>query len=140
MQMQNQFVDLYRTGIRTASDVAKISLETSVRLQEKQLDIVRNILQENSRSAERLTEARSVEELVALQTRLAGAQMERMAQFWSSLWQAAAENQKSLIEQVQSQIGQVAGQAQDFAANQASRAAGAMREGAKAQEQHRKSA
>jgi phasin family protein len=130
MHVQNQFVDLYRTGIRTASDVAKISLETSVRLQEKQLDIVRNILQENTRSAERLTEARSVEELVALQTRLAGAQMERMAQFWSSLWQAAAENQKSLIEQVQSQIGQVAGQAQDFAANQASRAAGAQRKSA----------
>jgi len=116
MQMQNQFVDLYRTGIRTASDVARKSLESTVRLQEKQLDIVRNILEENTRSADRLSEAHSVEDLVALQARLAGAQMERMAEFWSNLWQAAAENQKSLIEQVQSQIGQAAGAARDTAA------------------------
>lgn len=123
MQIQNQFVDLYRSGIRTASDVAKTSLETSVRLQEKQLDIVRNILDENKRSADRLAEAHSLQDLVAVQTRLAAAQMERVAEFWSTLWQAAADQQKSLI-------GRVTSSSEDFAqnaANQASRAAGAMR-------------
>ena len=138
MQIQNQFVDLYRSGIRTASDVARVSLENTVKLQEKQLDLVRNILQENTRSADRLTEAQSLEDLVAVQTRLAGAQMERMAELWSNLWQAAAENQKSLIEQVQSQLGQAQSMARDntafaaratedmarSAANQAQRAAG----------------
>ncbi len=113
--MQNQLVDLYRSGIRTASDVARISLENTVRLQEKQLDIVRNLLQENTRSADRLTQAQSVEDLITLQTRLAGAQIERMAELWSNLWQAAAESQKSLFSQVQSQLGQAAGAARDSA-------------------------
>jgi hypothetical protein len=101
--MQNQFVDLYRNGIKTAADVAKMSLENSVRLQEKQLGMVRTILEENTRSAERLSQANSIEDLFALQSRLATAQLGRVAEFWSSLWQAAAENQKAWIGEAQSQ-------------------------------------
>jgi len=55
--MQNQFVDLYRNGIKTATEVARMSLENAVRLQEKQLGIVRNILDENKRSSDSLGEA-----------------------------------------------------------------------------------
>lgn len=104
--MQNQFIDLYRNGIKTAADVARTTLENSVKLQEKQLGIVRNILEENRRSADGLAEAKSIDELMALQSRLAGQQLERAAEFWSSVWHAAAEQQKTWIEQVQSQIGQ----------------------------------
>jgi hypothetical protein len=101
--MQNQFVDLYRNGIKTAADAAKMSLENTVRLQEKQLGMVRTILEENTRSAERLSQANSIEDLFALQSRLATAQLGRVAEFWSSLWQAAAENQKAWIGEAQSQ-------------------------------------
>src|SRR5438067_13215630 len=97
-EMQSQFIDLYRSGVKTAAEVAKMSLENTVRLQEKQLGIVRNILEENTRSTERLTAANSIEELFALQSRLAGAQLERVAEFWSSLWQAAAEQQQSWVD------------------------------------------
>ncbi|HYR32690.1 MAG TPA: phasin family protein, partial [Burkholderiales bacterium] len=75
-------------------------------LQEKQLGIVRNILDENKRSSDSLGEAKSIEDLMAMQSRLAGAQLERVAEFWSSVWHAAAESQKTWIEQLQSQIGQ----------------------------------
>src|SRR5947207_11948482 len=98
-EMQNQFIDLYRSGVKTAAEVTKLSLESAVRLQEQQLGMVRNILEENTRSAERLSAANSIEELLALQSRLAGAQLERVAEFWSSLWQAAAEQQQAWVGQ-----------------------------------------
>jgi hypothetical protein len=139
--MQNQFVDLYRSGIKTATEVARMSLENSVRLQEKQLGIVRNILDENRRSADSLGEARSLEELMAMQSRIAGAQLERVAEFWSSVWHAAAESQKAWIEQLQSQSAHTSEDVARVATNQVSRAAGSVREAASAaQPQHRKSA
>ena len=51
--VQNQFFDLYRAGLRSAVDVMTASLETTVRLQQQQLDMVRNALEENSRSTDR---------------------------------------------------------------------------------------
>src|SRR5258708_20435881 len=100
--MQNQFFDLYRSGIMTAAEVARMSLQNVARLQEKQLGMVRDILDESTRSAERLNNAKSIDELLALQSQLAGAQLGRIAEFWSSVWQAAAENQRALFQQVRS--------------------------------------
>ena len=141
--MQAQFFDLYRSGMKTAAEFAKTSLENTVRLQQKQLELVRNILEEGERSSERLGQANSIQELVGQQTQLAGKQMQRMAEFWTSAWQIAAENQKTVMEQWQSQLG-----SEDLAraaAQQISRASGSLRESSpqperKGQEQHRKSA
>jgi hypothetical protein len=137
--MQEQFVDFFRHGMKTAADITQASLNAGLRLQEKQLDMVRGFIEENARSTERLGEARSLEDLVSLQSRLAGAQIQRVAEFWSTLWQAAAENQQAFIGQIRSQAGRAA----DFAtrsteevaraaANQISRGAGSIRESAPA--------
>jgi hypothetical protein len=154
--MQAQFFDLYRNGMKTAAELAKTSLENTVRLQQKQLDMVRNILEENTRSADRLGQARSIEELVGVQSQLAGTQIQRIAEFWTSAWQIAAENQKAVMEQWQSQLGQTGEAMREtvrgsedmarVAAQQISRASGSLRESAapqherKGQEPHRKSA
>src|SRR5258708_12635350 len=95
--MQNQFFDLYRSGIMTAAEVARTSLQNVARLQEKQLGMVRDILDESTRSAERLNNARSIDELLALQSQLAGAQFGRITEFWSSICQAAPQNHQSLF-------------------------------------------
>jgi hypothetical protein len=148
--MQDQLVDLYRNSIRTAADLTRMSFENTVRLQERQLDIARKVLEESTRSAERVSSAKNMDELLAAQTELAGAQMQRIAEFWTTVWQAAAENQKHMIEQVQSQIGQATRTSEEVAraaASQVSRATGSLRESAtaanherKGQEGHRKSA
>lgn len=104
--MQAQFFDLYRSGMKMAAELAKTSLENTVRLQQKQLDMTRNILDESGRSAERLAQAHSIEDLVGMQSQLAGTQWQRLAEFWTSAWQIAAENQKQVVEQWQSQVGQ----------------------------------
>ena len=151
--MQNQFVDLYRNGIKTTTELARMSLENFARLQERQLGIVRNILDEGKRSAEALGEAKSFEDLMSAQTRLAGVQLERVAEFWSSVVHTAAEQQKAWIEQFQSQVGQTRERVRETydlttrtseeiartAASQVSRATGSLREAASATQPHERS-
>ena len=154
--MQNQFVDLYRSGIRTTAEIARTSLESVVQLQERQLGILRTILDESRRSTDALAEAKTIEDVMAAQSRILGAQVERMAELWSNFVHSAAEQQKTWIERVQSQVGQTKDRLRETyelttrtseeiartAANQVSRATGSIREAASAAqpERHRKSA
>jgi len=57
-----QFFDLYRTGVRTASDVMKASLESVERMQSQQLQMMRSALEENV----------------------------KLADYWSGVWRAAS--------------------------------------------------
>jgi phasin family protein len=98
--------DLYRTGLRTASEMMKASLESAERVQNQQLVAIRTALEQQSRSLGELGQARNLDELMALQTRMAGAQFERAMGLWASLWQMAGENQMAAIGQVQSQMAQ----------------------------------
>jgi len=100
---QEQFLDLYRNGIRSAADVGQAWLQVSLRLHEKQLEAVRGMIDENKRSAERLGEAHSLQELASVQSQIYGTQLRRVGEFWTSLWQAAAENQQAAVMQMSGQ-------------------------------------
>ena len=130
--MQNQWVDLYRNGMRTATDVARVSLESGIRMHEKQLQIARDILQEQSSSMEEISRAGSVQELLALQSRLAGTQFGRMVELWSNVWQTAAQTQAQGLREIQTFASR---SSQDVA-----RAAGSVAESADAANQERKAA
>jgi hypothetical protein len=60
-----QFLDLYRAGVRTASDVMKVSLESVERMQNQQLQLFRSALEENV----------------------------KLADYWSGIWRAASNGQ-----------------------------------------------
>lgn len=107
IQPQTQMLDLYRAGMKTAADLAKASLENAEKLQNRQLQIVRNALEENTKSASDLAQVKSLDELMALQTRLASSQMERMMDFWSGLWRTAGDGQMAMIGQMQAQVEQM---------------------------------
>lgn len=91
MIQQTQFLEIYRAGMKNAADIAKTTLENAEKMQDRQLRAIRGALEENARATSELAQVRSLDELVALQTRLAGAQVERMVDFWSSLWRASGE-------------------------------------------------
>jgi len=103
--MQAQLVDLYRAGIRSATDMMKLSLEQTERLQQQQLQLIRNALDETTRSTTQTGELKGLDDMVAFNSRLAGAQLERVSEFWANWWRAAGDAQKSMIEQFQSQMG-----------------------------------
>jgi phasin family protein len=104
---QTYLLELYRAGMRTASDITKASIENAQRLHAQQLDALREALDANARSAQRLTEANSVTDLMALQVKLAGTQAEQAAEFWTRAWRTASETQVAMLGQVQSQVGQL---------------------------------
>ena len=86
-QPQAEFLDLYKAGLKTAADLVKVSLQGAEKLQNQQLVVIRQALDQQSKSISELSQARSIDELLALQTRIAGAQMERAMGYWTELAQ-----------------------------------------------------
>lgn len=107
-QQQTYFLEFYRAGLRAATDIMKASFENAQNLHTQQIEALRGALEENARSARELTEAKSMDEMLALQAGMARSQLERSAEFWTRLWRAAGEGQVALFGQVQSQVGQLA--------------------------------
>jgi hypothetical protein len=101
-QQATQFLDFYRSGLRSASDMMKMSLESAERMQHQQFQAIRNALDENAKSVNQMAEAKSLEELIAAQSRMAGAQVETMIGLWTGMWRLAGENQASMMRQAQS--------------------------------------
>lgn len=131
-QPQTEFLDLYRAGLKTAADMMKTSLQSAERLQNQQLVAIRTALEQQSRSINDLSSARSIDELLSLQTRMAGQQFERAVGFWSEMYQ-------SQVSQAQSWFSEMNGAAQSAAASTGA----AIRQAAnrsQEQQQHRKSA
>jgi phasin family protein len=104
-QQQTYFLDLYRAGIRTAADIAKATLENVQRLQSQQAEVLRQAIDDNTRSARQLSEASSLADVMAVQVKLAGARAERAADFWTRAWRTASETQVAVLGQVQNQVG-----------------------------------
>jgi hypothetical protein len=136
--MQNQFIDLYRHGMKTAADVTRVSLENSLRMQEKQLEIVRGLLDEQSRSADEIARAGSVQDLMSVQSRLAAAQLGRWTELWSNMWQVMAQNQAQGLRDVQSFASRSAEDVARTAASQVSHGAGSLAESTEAANEGRK--
>jgi phasin family protein len=106
-QQQTYFLELYRAGLRAASDIAKASIENAQRLHAQQVNALRQALDTNTQSAARLTQANSLTDLLALQVQLAGTQAEQAADFWTHAWRTASETQVAMLGHVHSQVGQL---------------------------------
>jgi len=140
--MQAQLVDLYRASIRSATDMMKLSLEQTERFQQQQLHLIRNALDESTRSTTQAGELKGLDDMAAFNSRLAGAQLERVGEFWANWWRAAADAQKSMIDQFQSTIGQAKDQMREGYSFAARAAEDTTRLASQANErkEHRKSA
>jgi len=143
--LQTQFFEIYRASLKSAADMMTASLEGAQKLQQQQLDALHSAIDDQAKSARELSEVKSVDELMALQTRFTGSQIERAMDFWSRMWRAAGDSQVALIGQAQSGLGEMSGQARsmrDAAVSTSTSVAGAMREASQHEprKQERKSA
>jgi phasin family protein len=107
--MQTQFFEMYRAGMKNAADVMTATFENARRLQQQQLDALQSAIEDQTRSVRELADVQNMDELMAVQTRLAGSQLERTIDFWTRLWRAAGDNQLAIMGQAQSQFGQMRG-------------------------------
>ena len=98
-QPQAEFVDLYRAGLKTAADLMKASLQNAEKLQNQQLVVIRNALDQQAKAIGELSQAKTIDEVLAVQTRMAGAQWERAVGFWSELWQTQLSQSRDWINE-----------------------------------------
>jgi len=105
-QPQADLFDIYRAGLKTAADLVKASLESAERLQNQQLVAIRSVIDQQSKSATELSRAKTLDELLSVQTRIIGQQFENAVSLWSDLFQAAGENQRVAIGRMQDQLAQ----------------------------------
>jgi phasin family protein len=101
-----EFLGLYKAGLDSAVDLMKAALENAERLQQQQLTSLREAFEEHARNVDQLASARSIEDLVALQQKMAGSQLERVMGYWSSACQAAGQNQTEAVGRMQKQLAQ----------------------------------
>jgi hypothetical protein len=130
-QPQVQFIDLYRSGLRTMNDIMKSSLETAERLENQQLQQIHKALEETERSTAQLGQVDNFGELLAAEAKLAGAQVARTMDFWSTVWRSAGDAQISLISQMQSLTSRATEDAVRFATGQAATASATAKEAVK---------
>ena len=102
-QPQVEMFDLYRASLKGAADMLKASLESAERLQNQNLVAIRTAIVEQSKSLSELGEAKTLDELMALQARIAGEQFQRTMGYWTNLCQTAGQNQLAVIGQMQAQ-------------------------------------
>ena len=86
-QPQAEFLDLYKAGLKTAADLVKVSLQSAEKLQNQQLGVIRQALDQQAKSISELGQARTIDDLLALQTKFAGAQVERAVGYWTEISQ-----------------------------------------------------
>jgi CRISPR/Cas system-associated endonuclease Cas1 len=120
-QPQTEFLDLYKVGLKTAADLMKASLQTAERLQNQQLVVIRNALDQQSKSINELSQVRSLDELLSVQGKL-----------WSELYQTQITQAQNWFSEMNSAQGAAAA-----AATTAIRQASPRQQD---QQQHRKSA
>ncbi|HEY5899150.1 MAG TPA: phasin family protein [Burkholderiales bacterium] len=102
IQPQAELFDLYRAGLKTAADMMKSSLESAERLQNQQLVALRGAIEQQAKSVTELATARTLDELIAAQSRIAEAQIEQAMGLWSGFFQAAGESQRIAIGRARS--------------------------------------
>jgi len=106
MQGQTQFLDIYRSLARAAVDTMKTSLQSTERFHQQQLEMVRGALEQNAKSVQQLSELRNFDDLLALQSQIAGAQVAQTMDLWRTMLRAASDTQVTAMSQMQTQVSQ----------------------------------
>jgi hypothetical protein len=104
-----ELLDMYRAGLKSAVELMKTSLENAERMQSQHLVAIRTVLEQQQRSAEEMMQAKSLDELMALQTRLAGAQMEAAMGYWTGMCQAMLSNGQSAAKAASQRLNRGSG-------------------------------
>jgi hypothetical protein len=76
---QQEFVELYRAGLKSSLELMKLSLDNVERLQNQQLAAVRAAVEQQSKSS--------------------GEQFERLMGYWTGLYEAAGQSQMAALAQ-----------------------------------------
>jgi phasin protein len=101
---QDQSLDFGRAGLVAAVDMMTATMEGAERMRTHQLAIINQVLTENAGLSARINSAKSLDDLMAVYTTLAGTQFKSMSAYWSGFHRVVGENQVALHNRGQAQI------------------------------------
>jgi phasin family protein len=100
----NQLFDLYRSGLEAFIDLARTSVQGAERLREHQLKAVHEAFSEAGDAGRQIGSAKSLEELLELQSKLAPTQLEKAMRYWGGLYATGARNQVEIMQHMQNKV------------------------------------
>jgi phasin family protein len=106
-QTPDRFMQFGKSSIEAALTVANITLQSTERLLDLQLKTAKEALVDSMRSARALSEAKNVQEMVALQSTAAQPGIDKAIAYSRSLYEVASQAQTELNKLVEAQMAQV---------------------------------
>jgi phasin family protein len=100
----NRLFDLYRSGLDAFLELTRASVQGAERLREHQVKAMNEAFSEAGETGRQIGSARSLDELIELQSKLAPAQLEKAMRYWSGLYATGARNQVEIMQQVQTKV------------------------------------
>src|SRR5262249_54096897 len=85
-------------------DLARTSVQGAERLREHQLKAIHEAFSEAGDCGRQIGSAKTLDELIELQSRLAPSQLEKAMRYWSRLCATGARNQVEIRQQMQSKV------------------------------------
>jgi phasin family protein len=101
---ENQFFDLYRTGLEAFLEMTRTSVQGAERLRAHQVKAINEAFSEAGETGRQIGSVKSLDELVELQAKLAPAQLEKALRYWSGLYATGARNQVEMMQQMQTKV------------------------------------
>jgi phasin family protein len=87
------FAAFGKGGLETALKFAQISMDSAERMMKLQLEAARTSFEENSKTAQALTETKDPQQLMSLRTKLAEQSVEKMLSYSKSVYEVASATQ-----------------------------------------------
>jgi phasin family protein len=100
----NQIFDLYRSGLEAFLDLSRTSVQGAERLREQQLKAINEAFSEAGDTGRQIGSAKTLEELLELQAKLAPTQLEKAMRYWGGLYATGARNQVEIMQQMQAKV------------------------------------
>ena len=106
-QTSDRFMQLGKSSIEAALSLANITLQSTERLLDLNLKTTKEALDESLRNAKALTEAKNVQDFVALQSSSAQPGIDKALAYSRSVYEVATQAQGELHKLVEARISQV---------------------------------
>lgn len=108
-QPPEQLMQFGKSNLEAVLTLANITLQTTERLLDLQLRTAKEALDESMRGAKALTQVKSMQDLVALQSAAAQPGIDKMIAYSRSVYEVASETQAKLNKVVEARVAELSG-------------------------------
>lgn len=106
-KVDDQYLDVYRSGLRAMLEFAKAPLSSAEHLYARELKVIQEALSETSEVSKKIDSAKSLDELREIQMRISRIQVEKGMSCWSGLCEAVSLSYVDALKEMQNRMSQI---------------------------------